>query len=321
MSYRSCILITGGTTGLGYQCALDLAKKQPKSQIIIASRSDKDSAAISINKILNQKNTFYLPLDLSSLAQVHAFVQGWESEKFPPIQALLLNAGLQFPQGLHLTKDGIEATFGVNHVGHALLFHLLFPHLQDGARIIVTSSGTHDPAQNSGMPDAKYTSGEELAHPAPVSPTTDGRGRYGTSKLANILWTYALDRRLATNKEKRITVNAFDPGLMPGTGLAREYSAVLRFLWEYVLPHVKPLVRIMFKTSNIHTTSESGQSLAWVAISDELKGVSGVYFEGRKEIKSSIDSYKVEDQEGLWQWTVKHVATDEEEARRFEALQ
>jgi NAD(P)-dependent dehydrogenase (short-subunit alcohol dehydrogenase family) len=229
MSFTHTVLITGGTAGLGYHCALNIAKEHPEYLVVIASRTDPKSAATSINNQLHQKNAVYIPLDLSNLAKVRSFATDWETKKYPSICMLLLNAGLQFPGALHKTYDGLEATFGINHVGHALLFHLLVPYLADKVRVILTSSGTHDPAQNSGFPDAKYTSAEELAHPTGPSATTkDGRQRYSTSKLVIIMWTYALHRRFASISGKEMTVNAFDPGLMPGTGLAREYSPFLR---------------------------------------------------------------------------------------------
>jgi NAD(P)-dependent dehydrogenase (short-subunit alcohol dehydrogenase family) len=213
----------------------------------------------------------------------------------------------------------VEKTFAINHVGHALLFHLLAPHLDKGARIVLTSSGTHDPAQKSGLPDAKYTSAEELAHPPAESAKTNGQQRYSTSKLVNILWTYALQRRLLSHPERQLSVVAFDPGLMPGTGLAREFSPLLIFVWKNILPRVIPLLRILL-FANIHTAQESGESLAWVAVNDDVAGTSGVYFEGRKEINSSIASHNEKNQEDLWEWTVKNVALNEEETSKFKEL-
>lgn len=130
---------------------------------MICSRSDPNAAAASISKTLHQENTICLPPDLTSRSKVPSFASIWDTKNYPPIQALLLNAALQFPDGPVLTDDGMESTFAIALVGHALLFHLLFPYLADDARVIVTSSGTHDPAQKSGSPDAVYTTAEELA--------------------------------------------------------------------------------------------------------------------------------------------------------------
>ncbi|KAL4964529.1 NAD(P)-binding protein [Aspergillus stella-maris] len=324
----SSILITGGTTGLGYHCALTLARKFPSSTIFLASRSDKDHSAETINRALSQTNVHYLPLDLSSQSAIRTFVQKWSDSNNPPISHLLLNAGLQVPGDISYTDDGIEKTFGTNHVGHALLFHLLTPFLADTARIIITASGTHDPAQNSGLPDAVYISAEDLARPTRAEDLKrEGRQRYATSKLVNIMWMYALERRFESLRSKSAsgpesgnvknwTIASFDPGLMPGTGLARDAAPLVRFLWHNVLPRIIPLLRLVY-TKNIHTPEESGASLAWLASDESVKGESGGYFEGRKEIKSSKDSYDVEKQEDLWGWTVRNLAGGEEEIRKF----
>lgn len=318
-SFQKTILITGGTTGLGYHCALNLARKHPKYQIIVASRTDRERSADKINSILKQDNVRYMRLDLGSLAEVRSFAAEWAEKQFPPIQALLLNAGLSILDVRH-TVDDFEMTFGVNHIGHALLFDLLAPYLTEDARVVVTSSGTHDPAKKTGLPDAKYTSAEELAHPSPESlEQNSGRQRYASSKLVNVLWTYALHRRFQSLKTKKWTVVAMDPGLMPGTNLARSVSAPLRFLWYRVLPNILPLLRLLI-SPNIHSPEESAEALAWLATSPDMKGISGKYFEGKSEIKSSEDSYNERKQEDLWAWTVKTVSRDEEEAKRFEIV-
>jgi NAD(P)-dependent dehydrogenase (short-subunit alcohol dehydrogenase family) len=316
----STILITGGTSGLGYECALHLARQKPDCTIIIASRSNSNDAAGSINKILRQTNVTYLPLDLSSLAKVREFATSYSTQSFPQISALVMNAGLQFPNGVSYNTDGIEKTFAINHVGHALLFYLLRPYLANTARIVITASGTHDPAQKTGVPDAKYTTAEELAHPTPESAKNSGRQRYATSKLCNVMWTYALHDRLAKAASgKKWTVTAFDPGLMPGTGLARYAGAAVRFAFTKVLPHLIWLFRLLV-SPNIHRPQESGAALARLAVGGDVEGVSGKYFEGMKQIKSSVESCDKEKQEDLWKWTLKFVAMDEEEGRKFEEL-
>ncbi|CAM1508892.1 Fc.00g026310.m01.CDS01 [Cosmosporella sp. VM-42] len=317
---KGSFIVTGGTAGLGYWAALQIAKSHPDYLVVLSSRSDKDKAADTINKTLGQDNVIFLPLDLSNLANVRKFVKNWEKENYPPIQGLALNAALQFPGALTKTVDDIEATFGISHVGHALLFHLLWPHLTENARIAITSSGTHDPAQKSGLPDAKYTTAEDLAHPPTDMVKVEGRQRYASTKLANILWTYALNRHFAERSPRSgVTVNAFDPGLMPGTGLAREAGPVLKFIWLHVLPHLQWLLRLLI-SPNIHTPEESGTALARLVVSKDVKGVSGKYYEGIKQIESSKDSHSVEKQEDLWQWTTKYLAQSEDEQTRFREL-
>lgn len=320
-TFKNTIVITGGTTGLGYEAALSIARQRPEYQVVIASRSDKFLAATSINKLSGHDNVVYLPLDLSNLGNVRGFASDYTQRKFPPIKALLLNAGLQFPGGVEYSTDGIEKTFAINHLGHALLFYLLRPHLTSDARIVITSSGTHDPAQKTGIPHPKYVNAEELARPTPESAKNEGTQRYSTSKLCNVMWTLALHRRLSQGSRsgQKWTVTAFDPGLMPGTGLARDYSFLIRFVWNNILPHVIPILQRLFNP-NIHSAKTSGGNLARLAVSNEVEGESGVYFEGQKVIKTSDLSYDEDKQEDLYAWTMKAVAKSGEEQQQFEKV-
>jgi NAD(P)-dependent dehydrogenase (short-subunit alcohol dehydrogenase family) len=317
--YQRSVLVTGGTTGLGYHCALSIARKHPEYQIVLASRSDSGSSADKANSLLGQNNVEFRRLDLSSLDNVRSFATDWERKGFAPIHALVFNAALQFPGDIEYTESGYEKTFAISHIGHALLFFLLRPHLADTARIVIVSSGTHDPAQKTGMPDSTYNSAEELAHPTPESAKNSGRQRYTSTKLANMLYAYALHRRFTAineNSGKHWTVTAFDPGLMPGTGLAREAGGVEKFLWHRVLPKILPLLRLLV-SPNIHTPKESGEALALLAVGTSVAGKSGLYYEGKKEIKSSEVSYNEAKQEDLWQWTVNTLAKNEREQEEF----
>ena len=169
------------------------------------------------------------------------------------------------------------------------------------------------------MPDALYISAEGLAHPTDIK--ADPLQRYSSSKLANMLWTYALHRRVtelkSSSKELKWTVAAFDPGLMPGTGLARDYSALAIFIWNHILPHLVSLMRLLI-APNIHKASDSGASLAALSRPEKASQIDGKYFEGSKPIKSSDVSYETTKQEELWQWTIETLAKDEEEKRSFD---
>ncbi|TLS24509.1 hypothetical protein PpBr36_08751 [Pyricularia pennisetigena] len=322
-AFKYSIIITGGTAGMGFEAAAQMAKECPDHLIVITSRSSNDDAAGAINKSLGQTNTQFLPIDLASPADVRRFARDWiADETRPPIKALVLNAALQFPNALTLTPDGMEKTFAIAHAGHALLFHLLFPALVPrGARVVLTSSGTHDPAQKSGMPDAVYTTADEVAHPPPQRAALPGAAHYTTAKLCNVLWAYALARHLADAvPERGVTVTAMDPGLMPGTGLAREYSGLARWVWLHVLPRLIGLLRIVLYP-NVHTAEESGRNLARLAVGPDVEGVTARYFEGSREIMSSKDSYSEKYQEDLWDWTVNFVAGgDKAEVERLNAF-
>ena len=324
-STSGTVLITGGTTGLGYQTALHIAKHDPDIHIVLASRTNPEKADQLINKAIGRKNVEFVPLDLASLQRVRTFADKFISKDYPPITILLLNAGLQLNAGINYTEDGFEKTFAINHVGHALLLYLLRPCLADGCRIIITASGTHDPEQKTMVPDAVFTTAEALAHPTKEQVDKyDGRQVYATSKLCNVLWMYALQRRLAAGSPPsggpKWTVAAFDPGLMPGTGLARDAPAIQRFIWLRVLPRLLPLLRRLLNP-NVHTPQESGAALASLA-TGEIGGVAadGKYFEGTKEIRSSGPSYDETKQEDLWNWTIKAVAKDEMEKRDLERV-
>jgi NAD(P)-dependent dehydrogenase (short-subunit alcohol dehydrogenase family) len=205
---------------------------------------------------------------------------------------------------METNEEGYEETFMINHLGHALLFYLFTAYLTPNARIIVTASGTHDPimTQKAGLPDAVFTTAEELAYPNPETAHPKEIQRYNSNKLANILWRYALARHLADAKSS-ITANAFTPGLMPGTGLARGHSPFAKFLWFCILPWIIPLVQMVMPF--VRAVEGSGTDLAWVALSLETAGITRQYFDGRKEIMSSAASYDVGKQEDLWEWSVK----------------
>jgi NAD(P)-dependent dehydrogenase (short-subunit alcohol dehydrogenase family) len=160
------------------------------------------------------------------------------------------------------------------------------------ARIVVVSSGTHDPARFTGMPHPRYTSGAALARPPGDLTAEEGRRRYTTSKLCNLLFCYELDRRL-DHGAQGMTVNAFDPGLMPGSGLGRDYSPLQRFAWRYVLPALRVL-------PGVNSTRTSGRHLAALAADPRYDGVTGMYFQGNKLALSSADSYDIDRARELW---------------------
>jgi NAD(P)-dependent dehydrogenase (short-subunit alcohol dehydrogenase family) len=257
-----------------------------------------------------------LPLDLASLESVRAFAAAYAARDWPPLRALVCNAGVQVVSGITYTWDGFESMFGVNHLGHFRLTLLLLKHLAAPARIVMVSSDTHDPARHTRMSEPHYTQAAALAWPekdpaaatSAESPATMGGRRYTTSKLCNIYFTYELARRLQkeglSTAEKPITVNAFNPGLMPGTGLARDYPPLLRLGWHFLLPLVRPLARRFIP---INTVEASGQALARLVTDPALEAVSGKYFSGMDEVRSSEASYDPQPALDLWETSLKLV--------------
>jgi light-dependent protochlorophyllide reductase len=300
-------IVTGGNTGLGFECARALAETQDW-HVVVACRSA-ERGREAVNRLVAQtksKAIEAMTLDLASLESVRSFVRDYAAGQRPPLRAIVCNAGTQIVSGKTLTTDGFETTFAVNHLGHFLLVNLMLAQMARPARIVVVSSGTHDPAQNTGMPPPVYKSARLVARPDEDSePLDDARGKagrraYTTSKLCNVLFTYELDRRLRAEKSagtngSSITVNAFDPGLMPGTGLARDYGMVARFAWRFVLPILLPFV------PNVNSTAKSGKSLADLVTEPRFERVSGKYFQGTREVPSSKDSYDPVMAMDLWE--------------------
>ena len=319
----STILITGGTLGLGYWTAFEIAKQSPSAKVIIASRSNKDNADQSVNQKLNRQQVEWMSLDLASTKAVREFVKSFTS-RHEPISHLILNAGLQYWKGdIQYSPDGVEQTFAINHLGGSLLFFLLKPHLTPTARIIFTASGVHDPAQETPF-TATYQSAELLARPTdniPYNQNKQGGHRYAQSKLANVLFTYALNNRLKQARNQQ-TVAAFDPGLMPGTGLGRDLGPVILWIGTHILTRMMWLLRWFVKGGNAHLPQDSGRSQALLAgmAGEEAKNSSGTYWSGRNQIESSKDSHDVEKQEDLWRWTVDFLARDEQEKKAFETF-
>ena len=310
MSHKT-VVITGGNSGLGRACARALLTASPPWHVVIACR-DLKRAGTALETLREAAapgaKVEAMALDLASLASVRAFSGELErrlkAKDLPPLHGLICNAAIQGARVF--TADGFESTFAVNHLGHYLLVNLLLPSLVKPVRIAVVASGVHDPAQLEGVPvsmpvpawnpTAALAKGDLGPAAAKDDAKADLGRRYSTAKLANVYFTYGLAARLPEG----ITVNAFDPGLMPGTGLAREHSALGRLMWNFVMPKMLPLLRLLV-TKNIHTPEESGNALARLMTDPELASTNGKYFEGLREIRSSIDSYDIGRTTELWE--------------------
>jgi NAD(P)-dependent dehydrogenase (short-subunit alcohol dehydrogenase family) len=285
-------IITGANSGLGLQCARALLATDPSWHLVLAVRDPKRGAA-AVERLGDGARCTVMQLNLASLSSVRDFIDDERAAGLPPIHAVVCNAGVQLVSGAHTTADGYEMTFGVNHLGHFALVCGLLDTLMAPARIVVVSSGTHDPARFTGMPQPHYTSAADLAQPPGELTAEEGRRRYTTSKLCNLLFTYELDRRL-DHGAQGVTVNAFDPGLMPGSGLAGDYRPLQRFAWRYLLPALRFL-------PGVNSTRASGRKLAALAADPRFDGVTGMYFEGSKPALSSAGSYDLGTARELWE--------------------
>ena len=300
MSICKTVLITGGNSGLGYQCAKALAQ-EPEWQIVIASRNQQrlEAAVLQLKAESGHSAITPMLLDLGSFASVRAFATQFAGQGLPPLHAIICNAGVSLRKNRQ-TADGIDLTFGVNHLGHYLLVHLLTKLLVTPARVVFVSSGTHIPdhyiASRMGVTPPKYTTAQNLAFPERASEAERidlPMQRYSTSKLCNVLCAYEFARQFKA-QEKEVSVFAIDPGLMPGTGLMRELPAALRAIFV-------PILRLASRwVDGIRDVEESGPHLARLVTDRALDGKTGLYFDGLHESPSSDDSYDRAKAIDLW---------------------
>jgi NAD(P)-dependent dehydrogenase (short-subunit alcohol dehydrogenase family) len=123
-------------------------------------------------------------MNLESLASIRGAAMKVRELEAAPVHILLCNAGMQIVSGPREGEGGVERTFAVNHLGHFLFANLLLEHLTTPARIIFTSSGTHDPSQKTGIPAPRFSSAELVAFPdwdpeqSEETPMRAGQRRY-----------------------------------------------------------------------------------------------------------------------------------------------
>jgi NAD(P)-dependent dehydrogenase (short-subunit alcohol dehydrogenase family) len=309
MSERTAI-VTGGNSGLGYQCAKTIAAAGDW-RVVIACR-DRVKADRSVTNLIaetSNPNIEAMTLNLASLASIRQFASDFSSRNLPPLKAIVANAGMQAVGDPTYTEDGFETTFGVNHLGHFLLINLLLRSLVAPARIAIVSSGTHDPARLEGRLMAPaYRDPHLLANPTADAKLPDIQ-RYTTSKLCNLFFAYELACRLEAERhstpEQPITVNSFDPGGVPGTELTRDYPIVIRWVFNSILPPAIPLLkRLGLNINDVHT---AGRAMARLILDPELECISGKYFQGMVEIPSSTESYDRAKAIQLWNFSAEAV--------------
>ena len=256
----STILITGATRGLGLVAARLAADRG--ARVLVAGRSSASAGAAAA-----AVDGEPVVLDLERLADVRAVVAG-----LPALDAVALNAGLQQVRGATRTEDGYETTFQVNHLAQLLLIDLLLASPHPPTRVVLTGSGTHDPAQRTGMPaplDGDVAAWAR-AEDGDQAPGVAGRRRYTTSKLLNAATAAGLAR-----EHPDVHVTCLDPGLMLGTGLTRQYPAAARGLTAVLAPAVAALLPFA------STPRASGRALARLLLDDPAPAASGAYVDFR----------------------------------------
>jgi retinol dehydrogenase-12 len=277
MQGKTC-LVTGATLGIGKETALGLARMG--ANIVIVGRDEartRETAAWIARESGNPAIDF-LVADLSSQAEVRGVAAAY-LEKHPRLDVLLNNAGAVFTKH-EVTVDGFERTWALNHLAEFLLTQLLLGTLEASApaRIVNVSSSAHTTgtiAFDNLRGEVKYS----------------GIGAYSQSKLANILFTFALARRLA---DKGVTANCLHPGVV-ATGFGHNTPGFVNTLLNLARPFL--------------LTPEKGAATSiYLASSHEIGAVTGKYFAKCRPIASSKLSLDVALQEKLWAISQQQIA-------------
>ncbi|XP_074640680.1 retinol dehydrogenase 13-like isoform X2 [Tubulanus polymorphus] len=276
------VIVTGANTGIGKETAKELAKRG--ARVILAGRNNEkcELARDEIIKETANRNVEARHLDLASLQSIKEFAEEiCRTERH--VDILINNAGvMRCPKSL--TTDGFEMQLGVNHLGHFYLTNLLLPKLKDSApsRIITLSSLAHRRGE---------MNFSDLNSSSSYSPG----GAYSQSKIANILFTVELAKRL---EGTGVTALAVNPGIVD-TELMRHLSIYKSTFSRIILA---PLRWIFLKTPN-----EGAQTSLYAALSKDLDGVSGKYLSNCAIEEASKEARDEKAAERLWliseKWT------------------
>jgi NAD(P)-dependent dehydrogenase (short-subunit alcohol dehydrogenase family) len=270
MNGKVC-LVTGATSGLGRATALGLAAAGASVVIVGRDRERGEAVRAELAAAHSEAKPMLVLCDLSSqrqLMQLAATVR----ERLGRLDALINNAGVDVSRR-ELTEDGLELTFAVNHLAPFLLTNLLIGMLEASApaRLITVSSGAH----YQGKLDFDDLQGERGFR---------GQRAYNQSKLANVLFTLELARRLAGTA---VTANCVDPGWVKGTSLGRTASVGLKAMALVMWPAMV-------------TPDQGADTIIWTATAPELAQQSGTYFKKRKPHEPSKPARDPELARRLW---------------------
>ena len=290
------VVVTGASSGLGLEIARFLSAARVR--VVLAcrdrERGERARADILARGDASPDDVQVTLLDVADLDSVRRF-----AARVPETDALVCNAAVQILGGVRRNHLGVEETFATNHLGHFLLGRLMLPAMREGSKIVFVSSNTHDPKRWTGMPAPSADDLEALATGGSFGDESDalaGRRRYTSSKLCNVLCAYELARRLSTGsaRSKSVRVYAFDPGLMPGTGLAREYGPAARWAWRTLMPIATRVA------PNVNTVETSARRLV-ALVTGDAEAPSGAYVSCGRVTRSSEASYDEELAGRLWE--------------------
>lgn len=269
MTGRICV-VTGANRGIGRATAEGLTRLG--ARVILVCRRKEDGEAVS-REIAGWSPVVpdVVTADLSSqssIRQAAAYLRG----RYPRLHVLINNAGV-IPRRREVTVEGLEMQLAVNHLAYFLLTNLLLPQLQAGApsRIINVSSGAHAHASI----DFDDLQAERNYQPKAV---------YSRSKLANILFTYELARRLSGSG---VTANTLNPGVV-ATKMLADYMGV-------------PIAGGALARTFGAKPEEGAETGIYLASSPEVETVTGKYFERKQQTASSRESYDEATARRLWE--------------------
>jgi NAD(P)-dependent dehydrogenase (short-subunit alcohol dehydrogenase family) len=282
------VVITGATAGIGLAAAEALAARG--AQLTIIARSEA-RAAVAVRRIEaaggNGVAVDALFADLASQSSVRRLGAQLLS-RHPRIDVLVNNAGAVYPKR-RLSDDGIELTWALNHLGPFLLTKLLLERITDSrpARIVTTASGAHN--------------GAAIPFDDINAERSFGRGfhRYGQTKLANILFTVELARRL---EGTGVTANCFHPGVV-ATGFNPYRGLAARAAMKLATPFMR-------------SPAKGAETLVWLVDSPTVDNLSGGYFMDKQLTTPSAEAQDAEAARRLWELSEAQVARSVEKPAR-----
>jgi len=272
-------LLTGSTSGIGRDAARRLGAR---GATVLVHGRDAEAGRAAVGEVTAAGgNAAFLRADLASLDAVRDLA-GTVREEHGRLDALCHNAGL-FTTRRRESEDGYGLTVAVNHLAPFLLTRELAGHLAEAGRVLTTSSEAH----RSGHVDPE--------RPVRVEGLS-GWSAYADSKLANVLFTRELARRLPEG----YTANCFHPGVIPGSGFSRGVPFPLNLGWT----------AIRFVPGMADTVADGGRALAYLAASPEVAGVSGAYFDGTRRRRPARSARDDRTARRLWERSADLVGVD-----------
>lgn len=275
-------LITGSNSGIGKETALGLARLGATVVLVCRDATKGEAARAEIAAKAGNDRVALLTADLAVQASVRKLADDFKS-RYDRLDVLVNNAGLSLTER-KLTPDGIESTFAINHLAPFLLTHLLLDNLKASppARIVTVSSA----AQGGG-----HINFEDLGFAKGYSEFK----AYSQSKLANVLFTYELARRLDGTG---VTANCLHPGLVRSN-----FAGQSKGFFGWMIRLSRP-----FQISSV----QGAQTPIYLASSPDVEGVSGLFFSNKTPTKTSRESYDTSVARRLWEESARltQVGTD-----------